>query len=180
MPYFFCIFASSNPIKMKQLCINYKKCDSIEADICLPASKSIANRALVVASLGDFVELLDNLSDCDDTHAVINALSSKTTTPNIGAAGTAMRFLTAYYAQKAGEWQLSGSERMHQRPIGILVEALRLLGSFVAQLVQIRMTRCSLPTQSMEINAYFSASFSRMLTGRIGKSWLVVLSTWKE
>lgn len=129
MPYFFCIFASSNPIKMKQLCINYKKCDSIEADICLPASKSIANRALVVASLGDFVELLDNLSDCDDTHAVINALSSKTTTPNIGAAGTAMRFLTAYYAQKAGEWQLSGSERMHQRPIGILVEALRLLGA---------------------------------------------------
>lgn len=119
---------------MKQLCINYKNSDRLEAQVQLPASKSIANRALIVASLGGFVSSIGNLSDCDDTRAVINALSSKTHTPNVGAAGTAMRFLTAYYAQMPGVWQLSGSERMHQRPIAILVDALRSLGADITYL----------------------------------------------
>lgn len=114
---------------MKQLCINYTDRGQLEGIVTLPASKSIANRALVVASLGDFVSSLKNLSDCDDTQAVVKVLSSGTHVPNVGAAGTAMRFLTAYYAQKEGVWELSGSERMHQRPIGILVDALRQLGA---------------------------------------------------
>lgn len=121
---------------MKQLCINYTSLDALEGTIQLPASKSIANRALVVASLGGFVDQLQNLSDCDDTQAVLSALGSGTHTPNIGAAGTAMRFLTAYYAQKEGVWEISGSERMHHRPIGILVEALRSVGADITYMQQ--------------------------------------------
>ena len=121
---------------MKQLCIKYQPAERLEAMVQLPASKSIANRALVVAALGGFEHCLENLSDCDDTQAVMCALSSQTHTPNIGAAGTAMRFLTAYYAQKEGVWELSGSERMHQRPIGILVDALRSLGADITYLQQ--------------------------------------------
>lgn len=119
---------------MKQLCIKYQPVEQIQTEVQLPASKSIANRALVVAALGGFEHCLENLSDCDDTQAVMGALSTQTNTPNIGAAGTAMRFLTAYYAQKEGVWELSGSERMHQRPIGILVDALRSLGADITYL----------------------------------------------
>lgn len=119
---------------MKQLCIKYTKQDKVSATVALPASKSIANRALIVASLGGFTQQLSNMSPCDDTLAVSSALSSGTHTPNIGAAGTAMRFLTAYYAQKEGIWELSGSERMHHRPIGILVEALRAVGAEIEYL----------------------------------------------
>ena len=119
---------------MKQLCINYQNSGRLTSEVHLPASKSIANRALVVASLGGFASFIKNLSDCDDTQAVINALSSQTHTPNVGAAGTAMRFLTAYYAQKPGIWDLSGSDRMHQRPIAILVDALRSLGAEISYL----------------------------------------------
>ena len=119
---------------MKQLCINYINKGRLTAEVRLPASKSIANRALIVASLGNFVQSIENLSNCDDTQAVISALSSNTNTPNVGAAGTAMRFLTAYYAQTEGIWELSGSERMHNRPIAILVEALRSLGAEISYL----------------------------------------------
>lgn len=119
---------------MKQLCINYINKGRLTAEVRLPASKSIANRALIVASLGNFVQSIENLSNCDDTQAVISALSSNTNTPNVGAAGTAMRFLTAYYAQTEGLWELSGSERMHNRPIAILVEALRSLGAEISYL----------------------------------------------
>lgn len=121
---------------MKQLCINYSPLEALRGIIQLPASKSIANRALVLASLGGFAQQLQNLSDCDDTQAVLSALTSGTHTPNVGAAGTAMRFLTAYYAQKEGVWEISGSQRMHQRPIGILVDALRSVGAEITYLQQ--------------------------------------------
>lgn len=117
---------------MKQLCINYTPTDALHVAANLPASKSISNRALVVASLGNFVGMLQNLAICDDTKAVLDALSTNTHTPNIGAAGTAMRFLTAYYAQKEGVWELSGSERMHNRPIAVLVDALRAVGASIS------------------------------------------------
>lgn len=96
----------------------------------LPASKSISNRALIIYALSDCCILPDNLSDCDDTAVIIRALRDNPATIDIGAAGTAMRFATAFLAATAsGEHVLTGTERMKHRPIAILVDALRFLGA---------------------------------------------------
>lgn len=72
----------------------------------------------------------DNLSDCDDTSVIIRALRDNPHDIDIMAAGTAMRFMTALLAVKDGEEHLlTGTERMRQRPIGVLVDALRHLGA---------------------------------------------------
>ena len=71
----------------------------------------------------------ENLSDCDDTVVTIKALRDKPEVVDIMAAGTAMRFLTAYYSVTPGTRIITGTERMRHRPIGILVEALRSLGA---------------------------------------------------
>lgn len=98
--------------------------------IKLPASKSISNRALVIYALSGGQVLPDNLSDCDDTEVIISALRDNPYEINIKAAGTAMRFMTAYLATKAGEEHvITGTERMLHRPIGTLVDALRYLGA---------------------------------------------------
>ena len=114
---------------MKQYRLTYIEGDNILVEAGLPASKSIANRALVIAALCGAEKTLNNLSDCDDTQAVIRALSSNDEVKNIGAAGTAMRFLTAYYAISSESVVMTGTERMKNRPISILVEALRTLGA---------------------------------------------------
>lgn len=100
-------------------------------DIDLPASKSISNRALTIAAMADGCSI-GNIADCDDTNAMRRALltQSAQANVNIGAAGTAMRFLTAYFASQP--WRsvlLDGTPRMRKRPIGELVEALRLCGA---------------------------------------------------
>ena len=97
-------------------------------EIALPASKSISNRALIINALSGGVCTIDNLSVCDDTQTLIRALQTPCGTIDIGAAGTAMRFLTAYLATQHGRWTLTGSERMKRRPIGALIDALRQLG----------------------------------------------------
>ena len=95
----------------------------------LPASKSISNRALVIHALSGGLIRPDNLSDCDDTEVIIEALTHNPYEINIKAAGTAMRFMTAYLAVKQDEEHvITGTERMRHRPIGILVDALRRLG----------------------------------------------------
>ena len=102
----------------------------LPARVVLPTSKSISARALIINALADAPCSLAGLSDCDDTQAVIRALSGSAETVDIGAAGTAMRFLTAFYATRDGETHtLTGTSRMKQRPIGILVDALRQLGA---------------------------------------------------
>lgn len=101
----------------------------LDADISLPASKSISNRALIIGALAGAKILPDNISDCDDTRVVINALKNNPYTIDIGAAGTAMRFLTAYLSVTEGDHILTGTERMRHRPIGVLVDALRQLGA---------------------------------------------------
>ncbi len=110
----------------------------------LPASKSISNRALVLNALaGGMIEDVANMSDCDDTNVLVAGLRSvgaqkergtrtDAQTIDIGAAGTSMRFLTTYLSLQAGEWVLTGSERMKQRPIRLLVDALRALGTEIA------------------------------------------------
>ena len=98
----------------------------VEADIKLPASKSISNRALILNALAYSPHEIENLSDCDDTNVMIKALESNETTFDIGAAGTAMRFLTAFLSKTVGEWVITGSKRMKERPIKLLVDALNV------------------------------------------------------
>ena len=109
--------------------------ESIEATILLPASKSISNRALIIHALGNGNHPLDNLSDCDDTQVMIRALRAQPgETIDIMAAGTAMRFLTAYLSVTPGNHIITGTQRMQQRPIQILVNALRELGANIEYL----------------------------------------------
>jgi len=105
---------------------------NIAGKINLPASKSISNRALIIKALCGDTTPVENISECDDTHAVTKnmaSLASGGKSFDIGAAGTAMRFLTAYLANRKGEWEITGSTRMKQRPIKILADALNLLGA---------------------------------------------------
>ena len=101
----------------------------LNTTINLPASKSISNRALIINALTGGKTLPENLSNCDDTEVVIDALSRCPEVIDVKAAGTAMRFLTAYLSVTSGEHIITGTARMKQRPIGILVEALRSLGA---------------------------------------------------
>lgn len=103
----------------------------IEGEIDLPASKSISNRVLLLNALCATPGRLSNLAQCDDTDAVLSALAQPDASEvNIGAAGTAMRFLTAYFATREGrEVVIDGTERMRQRPIGVLIDALCQLGA---------------------------------------------------
>ena len=101
----------------------------IMENIFISGSKSESNRLLILQKLFDGITI-NNLSDSDDTHHLQHALLTNDTSINIGHAGTAMRFLTAFFATQSNRTVvLSGSERMHQRPIKILVDALRSLGA---------------------------------------------------
>lgn len=109
---------------------------SLNGEIQLPASKSISNRALILNAMtglpkGDF---LQNLADCDDTMVMNKALAFDSNKIDIGAAGTSMRFLTAFLAGLDGEWEITGSERMQNRPIRLLVDALNSLGADITYL----------------------------------------------
>lgn len=96
----------------------------------LPSSKSISNRALIISALAGGKDIPDNLSDCDDTEVVIAALKDMPEMIDIKAAGTAMRFMTAYLSTLDGEEHVvTGTERMKHRPIKVLVDALRFLGA---------------------------------------------------
>lgn len=102
----------------------------ISATIQLPSSKSISNRALIINALGKGTYQLRNLSECDDTQVMIRALSRQSgDVIDIMAAGTAMRFLTAYLSVVPGKHVITGTQRMQQRPIQVLVDALRELGA---------------------------------------------------
>ena len=102
-----------------------------DAHIVIPGSKSESNRLLILSSL--FKKLsLENISNSDDTNYLLKALSSKSSTIDIGHAGTAMRFLTSYFSLTTKkEIELRGSQRMHNRPIKILVDSLREIGASI-------------------------------------------------
>ena len=104
----------------------------LDVSILLPASKSISNRALIIHALSGGQTLPQNLSDCDDTNVIIEAMRHMPETIDIKAAGTAMRFMTAYLSVMRGTHVITGTERMKHRPIGVLVEALRKLGADIA------------------------------------------------
>lgn len=97
--------------------------------IKLPSSKSISNRVLIVNALSYSPYEVQNISPSDDTKVMLEVLNSDSNHFDIGAAGTSMRFLTAFLSKVLGEWTITGSERMKQRPIKILVDALIELGA---------------------------------------------------
>ena len=104
----------------------------LETQVSLPLSKSISNRALVINALTAGALPLKKVAKCDDTDVMVAALSSEEACVNIGAAGTAMRFLTAYYSSQPGrEIVIDGTERMRHRPIAVLVDALRACGATI-------------------------------------------------
>ena len=114
-------------------------------EVTLPASKSESNRALMIAAYGGFAPDFQNLSDSNDTQVLNEALVSmsfqhgvvrgresmhtKASFIDIADCGTAARFMTTYMACHEGEWLLTGTERMKQRPILPLVKSLRELGA---------------------------------------------------
>ena len=104
-----------------------------DTPISLPASKSICNRVLTIVALSDGVSDVYNVSDCDDTNAIINAITMHQKGEkyiNIGAAGTAMRFMTAMLALRTkATVTIDGSARMRKRPIKELVDVLCQLGA---------------------------------------------------
>lgn len=107
----------------------------IHTEITLTGSKSECNRALIISSLSKGLVKVDNVSNAADT-VTLNAILSNIQhdsphqqTVDVGPAGTAMRFLTAYLSALPGKFFLTGTERMKQRPIGILAEALKAIGA---------------------------------------------------
>lgn len=102
----------------------------LQCDIQLPASKSESNRALMIAAYGGFAPDFKNLSDSNDTLLIYRVLESMPSSViDISDCGTAARFLTTYLACREGDWLLAGTERMQQRPIKPLVDALLTLGA---------------------------------------------------
>ena len=113
------------------LLLNYTDKELHTAEITVSGSKSESNRLLILQQWYQNLQL-ENLSDSDDTKHLQEALQTDNEVINIGHAGTAMRFLTAYFSTVDGrEVVLTGSERMQQRPIKILVDALRSLGASI-------------------------------------------------
>ena len=130
----------------------------------LPASKSISNRALIIHALSGGSTLPENLSDCDDTSVIIDALRTMPEEINIKAAGTAMRFMTAYLSVTPGTHILTGTERMKHRPIGILVDALRTLGANIEYIGEegyppLRITGSTLKGGLLEIHGNVSSQY---------------------
>ena len=107
------------------------KPNNFSGKINITGSKSESNRLLLLQAIYPNIKL-NNISNSDDTNTIINALKFSRKNINIHHAGTAMRFLTAYYAFKLdSDIVLTGSERMQKRPIKILVNALKDLGALI-------------------------------------------------
>ncbi|MGY3051951.1 3-phosphoshikimate 1-carboxyvinyltransferase [Pedobacter sp. UYEF25] len=133
----------------KSALVSFKRSKHISTEISLTGSKSECNRALIISALSKGLVKVANLSNAADT-VTLNEILTKLQTEEIdndknftkdsdsyqsidvGPAGTAMRFLSAYLAAKNGNFLLTGTERMKQRPVGILTEALKTLGASIS------------------------------------------------
>ena len=101
---------------------------TIKGEIVLPSSISISSRLLMIRALAKKKFEIYNLSYSDDTKALIRLFNNESNVYDVGDAGSTMRFLTSYLANKPGEWIITGSERIKNRPVGILASALNELG----------------------------------------------------
>ncbi len=106
----------------------------VKGDVKLPSSKSISNRLLMLQKLYEPGVFLDNLSEANDTQLLVRILSQESRVLDVEDAGTSFRFLLAYTAVTPGEWIIRGTERLHQRPIAELVDALRIFGAEIEYL----------------------------------------------
>ena len=142
--------------------------NSINSSIRLSGSKSISNRLLILNEVLNLGLTLQNCSTSEDTLLLKQALqqikNTTSATIDIGHAGTDMRFLTTLLSTKKGEWILTGSERMKQRPIGELVSALKLLGAEIDYLEKenfppLKITGKKLNGGKLEIDGSISSQF---------------------
>ena len=123
---------------MKNALVSFKGNKQIKTAITLTGSKSECNRALIISALAKGSVAVENMSNAADTvtlNRILNELSQNDPhqqTVDVGPAGTAMRFLTAFLAARDGQFLLTGSDRMKQRPIGILAEALKAIGADIS------------------------------------------------
>ena len=133
-------------------------------EIQITGSKSESNRLLILQKLFGNIEI-KNMSNSQDTNLLQKALNSDEKTIDIHHAGTAMRFLTSFFAAQEGvEKILTGSERMKQRPIKPLVEALRELGADIEYLEKegfppLKIKGKTLEKKIVEIPADISSQF---------------------
>lgn len=148
----------------------HKKDQHISGTIALDGSKSISNRALIIRALCPTPFSIEHLSTSKDTTTLNRLLSQEEDSVyDAGAAGTTFRFLTAYLALQTGSQTLTGSARMKERPIGVLVEALRQLGANIDYLEKpgyppLRIHAPSIAaTNDLHISAGISSQFTSAL-----------------
>lgn len=141
---------------------------TITGRIALSGSKSLSNRLVLLKAILKSNLELHNLSDSQDTLLLNKALQQIKegcdNTINIHHAGTDMRFLTAYLSITAGEWVITGSDRMKKRPIGELVSALKILGANISYLENdgyppLKIIGTSLKGGELDINGSISSQF---------------------
>ena len=151
--------------------ISVEKNVVIQTILDIPSSKSISNRALIIQALCTEKNALENPSISDDTKVLKSALeqiknknSTQALTINIGLAGTAFRFLTAFLATQNGKFILTGAKRIQERPIKPLVEALQKLGADISYLnnegfAPLLIKGKKLKAKTLEIDADISSQF---------------------
>lgn len=141
---------------------------SINISVNLPGSKSISNRLLILKEVMGLNVTIDNLSTAEDTVDLIKALdiirNKKQELIDIGHAGTDMRFLTALLSVTEGTWILTGSERMKQRPIKPLADALKQLGADISYedtegFPPLKITGKQLSESKVEVDGSISSQF---------------------
>ncbi|MCQ2288782.1 MAG: 3-phosphoshikimate 1-carboxyvinyltransferase [Muribaculaceae bacterium] len=151
----------------KETTMNYKITSpaSVSTSVALPTSKSLATRILIINALSQSPRTLTVTDTCDDIDVMRAALASDSSNINVGAAGTAMRFLTAYFATRVGRTvTIDGTERMRQRPIRHLVDALRLRGACIDYVMNegfppLRITGKSLDVHEVAIDGSMSSQY---------------------
>jgi len=158
---------------------------SLKGEINISGSKSESNRLLIIRAYTSFFKII-NLSDSDDTNTLISALESNDEKINIGHAGTAMRFLTSYFSSTQNSSKiLTGSERMKERPISILVDALNSIGAdieFIDKVgyppIRLKGKLISLYTVSLPANVSSQYLSSLMMLGiSLSEGLIINLST---
>jgi 3-phosphoshikimate 1-carboxyvinyltransferase len=122
---------------MEALKIEFPDPIDIHASIQLNGSKSISNRALVIKALANDDFEIENLSNAQDTVTLNTILQNLSPEIDAGAGGTTYRFLTSFLCTQPGKYVLTGSERMKERPIKVLVEALNQLGAKIEYLEKV-------------------------------------------
>ncbi|MCC7303610.1 MAG: 3-phosphoshikimate 1-carboxyvinyltransferase [Bacteroidia bacterium] len=143
----------------------------IKGTFTLPASKSESNRALIIRQFCQPPFTIHNLSESQDTQVLLHILTTDgAALPggeriyDVGAAGTTMRFLTAYFSVVQGIRELHGSERMHKRPLAVLIRALQELGAKIECLEKegyppIRITGADLRGGAVTVNGSISSQY---------------------